>query len=123
MSEPAADPAQGLDPAVVQRWIELNRPAAEIDLFDMGKGAPAWISTAARLIRPICVGALMAIPTVGSFSVGLVAAISPERGKAMAEASVMFLRGIPWEIVMLIGALATGYGFAKTIELLKGKGK
>ncbi len=81
-----------------------------------GVGLSPGIVDAARLIRPLCVGALMAIPTVGTASVGIVAALSPARAMAMAEASTRFLAGIPGDIVALIGFLAGGYGLAKTIE-------
>jgi len=97
--------------------------AAAIDLFDLGSTSPIWVATLARLIRPLCVGALMAIPTMGAASVGLVAFFSRERALAMAEASSAFLRGIPIEIVTMIGVLATGYGFARTLEKLRMNGK
>lgn len=90
------------------------------DPFDIGRSAPPWLATLARLIRPLSIGALMAIPTVGSATVGVVAMIDPIKSMAMVAASTAFLRGIPIEIIVLIGTLATGYGFAKTIERLKG---
>lgn len=96
---------------------------AAADLFDLGATAPEWLATLARLIRPLCVGALMAIPTCGAATVGVVAFFSRDRALAMAEASSAFLRGIPIEIVTMIGVLATGYGFARTVEKLRMSGK
>lgn len=94
-----------------------------IDAVDLGADAPAWLTSLTRMIRPISVGALMAIPTVGAATVGLVAAFDAPRGLAMAAASVAFLQGLPVDIVILIGTLATGYGFAKSIERIKGARK
>lgn len=110
----------GISAKVLEAWREANglpRPTPAIPLDPR----ISRLEQLARLIRPICVGALMAIPTLGTASVGVVSAIWPERGRAMAEASVLFLRGMPTDVVLLIGCLATGYGFAKTFETLKGK--
>ena len=101
---------------------ELQDAFASIDTIDLGEQAPGWLVSAAKLIRPLSVGALMAIPTVGAGSVGLVAMIAPARGEAMARASVLFLQGLPLDVVVLIGTLATGYGFARSVEKLKRKG-
>lgn len=92
-------------------------PEGEIDLGDL---APAWLGAMAKLIRPLCVGALMAIPTIGAASVGLVAIFSPSRALAMAEASTRFLGGIPGEIVALIAFLAGGYTVARSAEKIVG---
>jgi len=114
-------PAIAFDPAVAGVPELPDAPAFQsIDAVDLGDAAPAWLSAAARLIRPLSVGALLAIPTVGAASVGLVALVDEARGMAMARASVAFLAGLPTDIVILIGTLATGYGFAKSIERLKG---
>lgn len=91
--------------------------------IDLGEGAPPWLTYTLRSIRPVCIGALMAIPTLGAASVGLVAMASPARAMAMATASTAFLAGIPGEIVLLIGTLATGYGLAKTLENLRRGGR
>ncbi len=81
---------------------------------------PGMLTTFTRMIRPISVGALMAIPTVGAATVGLVAMVNPAAGMAMATTSVAFLAGLPTDIIVLIGTLATGYGFAKSVERIKG---
>ena len=62
----------------------------------------------------------MAIPTIGAATVGLVAAASPTRAMAMVAASTAFLAGIPADVLLLIGTLATGYGLAKTFERVRG---
>ncbi len=94
--------------------------AATLDPFDV-QGLSPRLTAIARMIRPLCVGALMAIPTLGPATVGLVAIAAPERAMAMAAASTRFLAGIPGDIVALIGFLAGGYGLAKTIEKRTGK--
>lgn len=94
-----------------------------IDLFDMPAGTPLWLAAATRLIRPICVGALMAIPTVGAATVGLVALFSGEAATRMTTASTAFLAGIPADVLLLIGALAGGYTLAKTAEKLTGRAR
>lgn len=95
--------------------------AVAIDTLDLGPDAPAWMTALARSIRPLCVGALMAIPTAGAASVGLVAMVSPRTAAAMVAASTAFLAGIPTDIVVLIGTLASGYGLARSIEKVRGK--
>lgn len=88
-------------------------------LVDLGAGAPNWLTYSLRSIRPVCVGALMAIPTLGAATVGVVAAFSPSRATAMVAASTAFLNGIPADVLLLIGTLATGYGLAKTFERVR----
>lgn len=90
------------------------------EIVDLGADAPRWLTFALRSIRPLCIGALMAIPTVGAASVGTVALFSPARADAMVIASTAFLRGIPADVLILIGTLASGYGLAKTVERLRG---
>lgn len=89
-------------------------------IIDLGGEAPAWLGATAKLIRPLCVGALMAIPTVGAASVGLVAIFSPATALGMSEASTRFLAGIPGDIVALIGFLAGGYTIARSAEKIIG---
>lgn len=100
--------------------IDDRRAAFIGEAIDLGAGAPPWLTYGLRSIRPICVGALLAIPTVGAATVGLVATVSQSRAMAMVAASTAFLAGIPTEIVLLIGTLATGYGLAKTVERIRG---
>ncbi len=92
-------------------------PEGEIDL---GASAPAWLGATAKLIRPLCVGALMAIPTIGAASVGITAIFDRATALAMAEASTRFLVGIPTDIVALIGFLAGGYTVARSAEKIVG---
>ncbi|WP_454280195.1 hypothetical protein [Sphingomonas sp. Marseille-Q8236] len=118
------------DPAGLPPPIPFDQATAEglrlagttsIDALDLGPDAPAWMTALARSIRPLCVGALMAIPTAGAASVGLVAMVSPRAAAAMVAASTAFLAGIPTDIVLLIGTLASGYGLAKSIEKVRAK--
>lgn len=80
--------------------------------------APGWLGTATGLIRPICVGALMAIPTLGAATVGAVALIDGGAADRMTRASTAFLGGLPDGVLWLIGALAGGYTVARTTEKL-----
>jgi hypothetical protein len=117
-----AEPINGGRSTAASVWeqvIPATGGAMNLDAIDLGDAAPKWLSAAARLIRPLSVGALMAIPTLGTASVGIVAMFDEHRGMAMARASITFLGGLPGEIVILIGALATGYGVARTVEKLK----
>lgn len=91
-----------------------------LDPFLLGDGAPGWMSSAARAIRPLCIGALMAIPTIGAATVGTVALFSGPAAERMVRASIGFLGGLPTDIMVLIGVLSTGYGFARTVEKLRG---
>lgn len=112
-------PPIAFDPAMAE-GLRLSGDMGNLDTLDLGPGAPAWMTALARSIRPLCVGALMAIPTLGAASVGLVAIVSPGAATAMVRASTGFLAGIPTDIVVLIGTLASGYGLAKSIERLRG---
>lgn len=100
--------------------LARQAPSWDSDM-DIGGEAPAWLGATAKLIRPLCVGALMAIPTLGAASIGVVAIASRETALAMAEASTRFLSGIPAEIVTLIGFLAGGYTLARSAEKIVGQ--
>ncbi|MDQ1229261.1 hypothetical protein [Sphingomonas sp. SORGH_AS_0879] len=113
-------PAIAFDPAMADGLRLGVEVPGGLDMLDLGPGAPAWMTALARSIRPLCVGALMAIPTAGAASVGLVAMVSPRAAAAMVAASTAFLAGIPTDIVVLIGTLASGYGLAKSVERLRG---
>ncbi|MBX9816071.1 MAG: hypothetical protein K2X76_15340 [Sphingomonas sp.] len=124
----AADPVATLGQAATQAATISKvifgddagaHPAEGSDGFGTAE-APAWLGATAKLIRPLCVGALMAIPTVGAASVGLVAMFSPATALGMAEASTRFLAGIPGDIVVLIGALAGGYTVVRSAEKIVG---
>lgn len=89
-----------------------------IDRLSAGE-APTWTLAALALVRPLALTLTVAIPGIGSFSVGLVAAFDRDRGLAMADASVRFLQGIPDGAWQLIAAVALGYFGAKTFEVVK----
>lgn len=112
-------PPIAFDPAMAD-GLRLGGEIASLDTLDLGPGAPSWMTALARSIRPLCVGALMIISTAGAASVGLVAMVSPRAAAAMVAASTAFLAGIPTDIVLLIGTLASGYGLAKSVERLRG---
>lgn len=107
------------DPAAAGR-PELAEPVP-FDPFALGdpQALPGWLVAATRMIRPICVGALMAIPTLGAATVGLVAIVDARAAMHAVAASTTFLAGIPGDIVVLIGVLASGYSLSKTVERLK----
>lgn len=113
-------PPIAFDPDRVAAAEPIGAMAQAGAMVDLGEGAPLWLTYALRAIRPLCIGALMAIPTVGAATVGAVALFSAPRADAMVAASTAFLRGIPPEVLMLIGTLASGYGLAKTVERLRG---
>lgn len=105
-------------PPLILTPAEIVPPEGQIEL---GASAPAWLGATAKLIRPLCVGALMAIPTIGAASVGLAAIFDRDTALAMADASTRFLAGIPAEIVALIGFLAGGYTVARSAEKIVGE--
>lgn len=105
--------AEAMSAATLGPIAPLTAIAADLD--EAG-GAPAWMVATAKLIRPLSVGALMAIPTIGAAAVGFVALFSRDRAMAMVEASGAFLNAIPTDIVLLIGTIATGYGVARSLD-------
>ncbi|MBX9881278.1 MAG: hypothetical protein K2X73_04825 [Sphingomonas sp.] len=119
---PEISAAIGSTAAVAKAVLGEGASAAPVDATDdlAEAEAPAWLGATAKLIRPLCVGALMAIPTVGAASVGIVAMFSPATALGMADASTRFLAGIPGDIVVLIGALAGGYTAARSAEKIVG---
>jgi hypothetical protein len=116
-------PAIPFDPSVAGDLIAGDVPVGQLDVFDLRDAVqlPGWLVSVTRMIRPICVGALMAIPTIGAATVGTVALFDGDAAMRAATASTAFLAGIPGDIVALIGVLATGYSLSKTVERLKGK--
>jgi hypothetical protein len=80
---------------------------------------PAWLSNFIALTRPATTSAVIAIPAIGSFTVGIVAGFDPARGLDMANASVAFLKGIPDAAYGMITAISLGYAAAKTTEAVK----
>lgn len=70
----------------------------------------------AKVSRPLAVTMVVAIPALGAMTVGIVSGFNPSAGAAMAANSTAFLKGIPVEIVALIGTLGTGYIAAKSWE-------
>lgn len=117
-----ADDADLPPPIPFDHEAETRPELPPLDVFAVGEAAPmpGWLTSLTRMIRPLCVGALMAIPTVGAATVGSVAIIDHAAAMHAVEASTAFLAGIPSEIVLLIGALATGYSLSKTVERLRG---
>lgn len=117
-------PAIPFDAIAAARHAVLDLPDAAIRhdalAVDQVADADTPLTRTAGLIRPFCVGALMAIPTIGTATVGLVALFSEARALAMVRASTAFLAGLPTDVVVLIGTLATGYGLARTVEKVKG---
>ncbi|MCC3263216.1 hypothetical protein LLE87_34150, partial [Paenibacillus polymyxa] len=53
------------DPMLAE-GLRLGGDAGGLDTLDLGSGAPAWMTALDRSIRPLCVGALMMIPTAGA---------------------------------------------------------
>lgn len=91
------------------------------DRFDLTNGKlPAWVENLVTVTRPLAVNALIAIPTLGAMSVGLVAGVFGETtALGMARASTTFLAGIPDALYGLIGGAFLTYGVAKTTEAIK----
>lgn len=114
----ALGPPIPFDPALAGE-PELPEPVPFDPFAVTDETLPAWLVATTRMIRPICVGALMAIPTLGAATVGLVAMVDRDRAMAAVAASTAFLAGIPGDIVVLIGVLATGYSVSKTVERVK----
>lgn len=104
----SAAPAAGSAPALSER-----------DIWDTA-GCPLWLASLLRLVRPMTVGALLAVPTLGAAACGLTALVDVDTGVGMANASTLFLQGIPGEVYMLIGFFGGGYGLARTVERLRG---
>lgn len=69
-----------------------------------------------KVSRPLAVTMVVAIPALGAMTVGIASIFSPATGAAMAANSTAFLKGIPTEIVALIGSLGLGYIGAKSWE-------
>lgn len=67
------------------------------------------IGSIVRLVRPLAVTMIVAIPAIGAFSVGVVTFFDAATGKAMAVNAGLFFNGIPGELYTLIGVIATGY--------------
>lgn len=110
------------DPAAAGAPVLPEVDELPFDPFDLRDAAPlpGWLAATTRSIRPVCVGALMAIPTLGAATVGTVALVDHQAAMHAVEASTAFLAALPTEIVLLIGTLATGYSLSKTIERVKG---
>lgn len=82
---------------------------------------PPWLNNFVALTRPLTTSMIIAIPSLGAFTVGLVSAWAPETAAAMAENSTAFLKGIPGEAYAMIGTIALGYTVSKTAEAIKAK--
>jgi hypothetical protein len=117
---PAAVPVGSpeLTKAVDEQPVAAGDPH-QSDIWDTA-GCPPWLAVVLRLVRPLSVGALLAIPTIGAATCGAASVIDLETGLGMARASTAFLQGIPGEVYMLIGFFGGGYGLARTVERLRG---
>lgn len=115
----ALGPPIAFDPAVAGKPELPDGPAFDPFALTDPETLPGWLVATTRMIRPICVGALMAIPTLGAATVGMVAMVDRDHAMAAVAASTAFLAGIPGDIVVLIGVLATGYSVSKTVERVK----
>lgn len=82
---------------------------------------PPWINNFVALTRPLTTSAIIAIPSIGAFTVGTVAGFNAEAAMNMAEASTAFLKGIPDAAYGMIAALGLGYTAGKTAEAIKAK--
>lgn len=88
--------------------------------LDLAEGQlPPWLDQFVTITRPLATSALIAIPSIGAFTVGLVSFWDAAAGEAAAKNSVAFLAGIPDAAYTLIGAVALGYFGAKTAEVIK----
>jgi hypothetical protein len=88
------------------------------DLIDL-KGALAedgWISSFAKVSRPLAVTLTVAIPAIGGLSVGLATIADAKLGADMAANCVAFFAGLPEALYWMVGGIATGYFGAKAWE-------
>ena len=88
------------------------------DLVDL-KGALAeggWISSFAKVTRPLAVTMTVAILPIGGFMIGAASVFDPVAGANMAKNSVAFFNGLPEALYWMVGGIATGYFAGKTIE-------
>lgn len=90
------------------------------DSIDLSRGElPGWLNNLVALTRPLALTMTVAIPSMGAFTVGVVASFSPKAATAMMEASTKFLQGIPDAGWGAIVAIALGYTASKTAEVIK----
>ena len=88
--------------------------------LDLADGElPPWLNQFVSIARPLFTAGIVAIPCVGAFVVGTVAAIHFETAKNMVAASTTFLQGIPDAAYGAIVAVALGYSASKTVEAIK----
>lgn len=97
-----------------------QRRMSLLDRFDFVNGdIPKWLQNVVGLARPAVVTMTVAIPSLGAFTVGMVAAVAPEAAMRMAMTSVIYLKGIPDAAWGAITAIALGYTVAKSTEMVK----
>lgn len=90
------------------------------DSIDLSRGElPGWLNNLVALTRPLALTMTVAIPSMGAFSVGIVATLWPKTAMAMVDASTKFLQGIPDAGWGAIVAIALGYTASKTAEVIK----
>lgn len=82
---------------------------------------PPWLNNFVALTRPLGTSAIVAIPSVGAFTVGAVAFVWPVEAMDMVKASTSFLQGIPDAAYAMIATIALGYTAGKTAEAIKAK--
>lgn len=114
-----ARPGYPIDGAMPAKRLPDDEREAEHGIWSTENCSPR-LATVLRLVRPLSVGALIAVPTLGAAACGATAMFDTDTALGMARASTLFLQGIPGEVYMLVGFFGGGYGLAKTVERLKG---
>lgn len=91
--------------------MELNKVARILDGIDVRSAfaEDGWIASFAKVTRPLAVTMTVAIPALGAMSIGVISLFSAEAGASAALNSTDFLKGIPNELYLMIGTIATGY--------------
>lgn len=84
-----------------------------------GYRLPEWLSPLVALTRPLAVTMVIAIPAVGSASVGIASIFDARIAEAMARNSIIFIAGIPEAAWWVIASIALGYFGSKSAEVIK----
>ncbi|QIG80003.1 hypothetical protein [Stakelama tenebrarum] len=85
------------------------------------EGVPGWQAALIRLARPALLWALGIVTMgLGALLVGIVEAIVPGRGIAMAKAMAALLRAYPGYLYLLVAFLFGGQALASVIKAWKG---
>jgi hypothetical protein len=83
---------------------------------------PRWLRVFVAVTRPLGVNLIIAIPTVGPFTVAMVAAFDPAIAASMTSVSVEFLRGIPEAAWWTISAITGAFTVSKSAEVMRAIG-